>query len=208
VGEDAKYVGNDCYIITIPSRTRLHLYWNDPDEIVIYDIANSQSKQCRFNGHMVEDAFYSVAEHQVDASFVAKMLGASPFVQFLCQMHDTPEYGLSDIAAPFKPEVKGYKDVENLLWVRIADKFGMPRVLPPLVKKVDWLCLFMEAATFVVPNHRHLLKEWVGWDEHGEEAMKLLKKYTMRGLPFQEARLAFLDRFHQLQAEMMASEST
>lgn len=194
-----RFDGDNCFIITNPHRKNFHLYGNDPNEISIDSIANAISKQCRFTGHLVEDAWYSVAEHSCDVAEIVRLLGGTKFEQYCGLMHDTPEFGLSDIAAPFKREIGQYYEKEHLVWVRIADKFGLPHDLPPIVKRADWISLFCEAMEFVVPEHKEILKTWIGWDEYGEQAVKL--GYRPYGYSHQMARKMFLKKFVELRSE-------
>lgn len=198
------------WIITIPSRGRLSLYGSDPDELKLTDIANALGHQCRFTGHMQPWAWYSVAEHSLDCAWVVRELGGSQYEQYVALMHDTPEFGLSDIAAPFKREVGQYYEKEKLIWTRMCDKFGMPYDLPPIVKQADWVCLFLEAMTFVVPDHPEAVEQWFGWEEHGQYARLMhphwvpsrrefwRRRRIMRGLSYRQAPAKFLQKFHEL----------
>lgn len=188
---------NQCFIITNPSHGRFHLYGDDPDEIDIGDIANALSKQCRFTGHMALDRWYSVAEHSCDVARIIKALGGSKQHQFAGLMHDTPEFALSDIAAPFKREIGNYYEKEALIWKRVSEKYGLPLALPPIVKQADWIALFIEALTFVAPVS--IVEHWVGWSEHGTSAQNLMAKgFKMRGLSYKRARIHFLAQFERL----------
>lgn len=191
------FVGEHVFIITNPSKGKFHLYGSDPDEIKIEDIANALSKQCRFTGHLETDAWYSVAEHSIDVQRVIKLLGGTKFEQFCGLMHDTPEAYLSDIAAPFKRELGQYYEKEALIWKRVVPKFGIPEVLPPIVKQADWIALFIEAMTFVVPGREDILTTWVGWDQYGAQALELRHKVKMHGYMYRQARTAFLSKFER-----------
>ena len=188
--------GNSPFILTNPSRGSFHLYGDNPGEIHIKDIANSLSKQCRFTGHFVESAWYSVAEHSVDVSHIIGLLGGTKEEKFAGLMHDTPEAYLSDINAPFKREIGQYYDKEALIWARIAAKFGVPEKLPAIVKTADWVALFIEAMTFVVPDHHEMLETWVGAEDHLPIAKSI--GYKMAGLTHNQARKLFLARFKEL----------
>lgn len=193
-GTEDRFDGDNCFIITNPSRQRLHLYGNNPDEIRISDIANAISKQCRFTGHLIGDAWYSVAEHCLLVMDILKHLGEPPEVQFMGLMHDTPEYGLSDIAAPFKREIGQYYEKEELLWKRIAAKYGMPEKLPEVVKRADWLALWIEARAIVAPEEE--ICQWVGYDKGGEESKTIpLQIFCLNHV---QARHAWLDSFLRL----------
>lgn len=201
------FTDKHCWIVTIPSRGAFHLYGDDPSEIKITDIANALGHQCRYTGHMQPWAWYSGAEHSCDVAWVVKQLGGNRAQQFAGLMHDTPEYGLSDIAAPFKRELGNYYAKEALIWKRIAAKYGIEEKLPDIVKQADWICLFLEAATFVVPKDWDYLSTWVGWNPHGMSAFAKYEQWVprwkfrrpiMRGLTYKQAPAEFLRRFREL----------
>jgi 5'-deoxynucleotidase YfbR-like HD superfamily hydrolase len=200
--ETDRFDGDHCFIVTMPSRGKFHLYGKDPQQIKIRDIANATSKQCRWTGHLLEDAFYSVAEHGENVSQLLMMMGAVRSIQFQGLMHDTPEAYLSDINAPMKREIGQYYEKEALIWKRIAAKYHLPEVLDPLVKKADWLSLFIEASIFVLPEHVELMQDWVGFKEHWDDAMALKKDALMfgcfQGVDHTKARKQFLERFTEL----------
>lgn len=197
-----RFDGSHCFIVTMPSRGQFHLYGRDPSQLKIRDIANSTSKQCRWTGHMLEDAWYSVAEHGENTSQLLMLMGADRDVQFQGLMHDTPEGYLSDINAPFKREIGVYYEKEALIWKRIAEKYGLPEELDSMVKKADWFSLFIEASIFVLPEHTYLMEGWFGYKEYWDDAMHI-KKEALRlgcfvGLEHKGARELFLSRFEEL----------
>lgn len=195
-----RFEGDHCFIITIPSQGNLHLYGDDPDEIKIEDIANALGNQCRFTGHMRPGSWYSVLEHECDVANLIRLMGGTVMDQYCGLMHDSTEFGLSDIAAPFKREVSGYYDKEQLLWTRIAAKFGLPEKLPDIVKTADWRALFIEANQFVLPCRVDILQTWIGADEHLIPALDM--HYTMDGLPPGGAKPRFMHMFKMLRAEL------
>jgi hypothetical protein len=198
-----RFEGDHCFIVTNPSQGNFHLYGTDPEEIHIGDIANALSKQCRFTGHLVEDAWYSVAEHSCDVANIIKQMGGSKAEQFAGLMHDTPEAFLSDICAPFKREIGQYYEKEALIWARIAPKFGLPLKLPDIVKAADWRALFIEASTFVIPFRLDILKTWIGYAEHGDAALSM--NYPMVGMDHRTARNYFLATFSILKGAVLAT---
>lgn len=194
------FEGNHCFIITNPSQGNLHLYGDDPGEIQIDDIVNALGNQCRFTGHMRPGSWYSVLEHSCDVSSLVRLMGGSPLEQYCGLMHDSPEFGLSDIAAPFKRELMAYYDKEALIWVRIAAKFGLPLKLPEIVKTADWRALFIEANQFVVPGRVDILENWIGAAEHLIPALEM--NYKMDGLPPGGAKPRFMHMFKTLRTEL------
>ena len=191
-----RFDGKNCFIITNPSKTNFHLYGDDPAEIKIADIANALSKQVRFTGHLFGECWYSVAEHCLITSAIVCELGGSKEEQFCALMHDTPEAYLADIAAPFKHELGNYYEKEALIWKRIAAKYGIPEVLPEIVKRADWIALFLEARHMVVPDNPKILESWVGWSEYGPASQQTQVRPWMM-VPVQ-AKTAWLNSFTQM----------
>jgi uncharacterized protein len=195
-----RFEDENCFIITNPGFGKFHLYGDDPDEIKIEVIANALSNQCRFTGHLIEGVWYSVGEHVCDVANIIRLMGGTVLEQFCGLMHDAPEFGLSDIAAPFKRELLAYYDKEALIWRRVAAKFGLPEKLPEIVKTADWRALFIEAHQFVVPGRVDILEGWVGADEHLKDALAM--NYTMSGLPPGGAKPILLTKFKTLRAQL------
>lgn len=192
--KDDVFEGNQCRILVNPSQSYFHLYRDgDTSEIRLPDIANAISRQCRFTGHLLSGIeIYSVAEHCVLVSHIVEAMGGDPQEIFEGLMHDSSEAYLSDISAPFKRELGGYYDKEALITSRIAERFGLLRTLPEIVKKADWYALFIEARQIVCKDEEEL-KTWVGYEEHGEESLKY--QVQIRGWLPSQAKTEFLCRF-------------
>lgn len=131
------------------SGKRFPLY-GDTHEVNIGDIAHPLSMQCRFTGHIRE--FYSVAQHSVWVSNHVRENGGTLEEAAIGLLHDASEAYLSDLAAPFKGEVKGYRPLEHVLHCRIMHRFGLPTAIPPIVKKWDFLACLVEARDFHFPG--------------------------------------------------------
>ena len=70
------------------------------DDVRLDDIANSLACTCRFNGHMKDCTFYSVAQHAV---LVSLHVGVDLVVQQQAMLHDSGEAcGFGDIIRPVK----------------------------------------------------------------------------------------------------------
>lgn len=112
------------------------------------DIAHALSMQCRFTGHLC--SHYSVAQHSVWGARWLQRHGFDRTTQAIFLFHDASEAYLSDLARPFKGEVKGYHEIEEMLAVRIMERFGLPgpSEWPPIIKVVDMLACFVEARDF------------------------------------------------------------
>jgi 5'-deoxynucleotidase YfbR-like HD superfamily hydrolase len=104
----------------------------------IIDIAHALSMQCRFSGHCRE--FYSVAEHSWRVSLAVPQEYALAGL-----MHDASEAYLADVSKPIKHLLGGYKEMEDELMHRLAEKFKFTYPLPGIVKVADVVLLATEA---------------------------------------------------------------
>lgn len=80
----------------------------NPAHIDIVDIGLGISKECRWNGQLPPDEFYSVAQHSV---LVSNLLPAE--AQFPGLMHDAEEAYVRDLATPLKLLIPQYVEVAN-----------------------------------------------------------------------------------------------
>jgi hypothetical protein len=115
-----------------------------PIDITIEDIAYALSHVCRFGGHCTE--FYSVAEHSVRVAQAIKVSGGTQDEIFAGLMHDAAEAYVGDMVWPLKqaPELAGYKKIERRVEDAIAERFGLAKELPAIVKKFDLVLLSTE----------------------------------------------------------------
>lgn len=161
------------------------------DQVDIVDIAHALANLCRFNGHVTR--FYSVAQHSV---FVSNLVG--PEYAFCGLMHDATEAYVGDMTRPLKQVMPWFKEVEDRIWLAVADRFGLPRELPPAVKHADNVALVTERRDLLKPcGHR--------WDE-GLEAVPP-RPETLRAMEPGPARAAFIHRFAQLAGASAACAS-
>jgi uncharacterized protein len=123
-------------IVTYTGRT-LNLLDPQPGLIELADIAHALAHQCRFNGHT--RAFYSVADHSIR---VATQLPAPLRLSGL--LHDATEAYLGSAIQPVKRLLPGFCALEQALWMAIAQRFGLPAVLPVAVKFADRVLLATE----------------------------------------------------------------
>lgn len=126
-------------------------FCNAPD-CDIREMAWSLSMQSRFTGHMRRR--YSVAEHSMlvcdlmDIPSVAARGGT----KYEALMHDAHEGYVSDLAAPWKVTVKDYRPFEHKIEKAMREQYGLPATISDGVKYADWLALFIEAETLIVPG--------------------------------------------------------
>lgn len=128
--------------------TGLQFYPQDPrpEEICIEDIAHALSNLCRFAGHCRE--FYSVAQHSVLVSE-----NCAPADALAGLLHDAPEAYIVDVPRPLKyaAGMEAYRALEARYNQVVADRFGLPTLVPPSVKRADDVLLATEARDLMPP---------------------------------------------------------
>ena len=126
----------------IYTHTGKWLDFADPqiDQICIEDIAWALSKEQRF-ANQGPEYHYSVARHSL---FVASLVPKKH--RLVALLHEAPEAYMRDIPGPLKrlPELDGYKTIERMIWSVVAEKYGLPEVIPPEVKEADAIILATE----------------------------------------------------------------
>lgn len=162
---------------------------NNP--IHVEDIATALAKQCRFNGH--SQGFYSVAEHSVRVS-----TEVPHNLAFVALLHDAAEAYVGDLVSPVKRQCPEFERIEKLVQCRILDALGVPHHYMTghermLIKEADQLALAIE------------MQEFWGLGNLPEWAQDMLLRKGRTGPPngvmcldWQAARLAFIERFNQL----------
>lgn len=133
--------------IRLTSGLYFHPFDPKPEEIEIEDIASALSKVCRFGGHCTK--FYSVAQHSLEVE--AHVTPFTPQWSRVALLHDATEAYVGDMVAPIKrhPDLMGYRELEHFLWKAIAERFGLPEVMPPEVKDADQRMLATESRDLV-----------------------------------------------------------
>lgn len=116
-----------------------------PEEIDITDIAHALSLQCRYAGHCLN--FYSVAEHSYHMSHIVP-----PEHALTGLLHDATEAYCIDIIRPLKPHLPGHAEIEANLWSAIAARYGLPPVMPDVVKHYDTAILHAEREQNMFPT--------------------------------------------------------
>lgn len=177
------------HIITF---TKIHFYPMKPkqEDVRIEDIAHALSLMTRANGHFKE--FYSVAQHSLDCTAMAKEENRSPKESLACLLHDASEAYLSDITRPVKAGLTEYKQIEQRLQRTIYEKFipgGLTEKEEKLVKRYDDACLYYE--------FEHFMGERLF-----EEPPREIKKPEYRIRAFQEVEDEFKEVFRKLTEEL------
>lgn len=183
------------------SGRRLDLLDPTPMDIEIEDIAHGLAFVARWNGQTRGDFAYSVAEHSllVTELFTSMNPGIAGKWKLAALLHDAPEYVIGDMISPVKASVgDGYGELDDRLTAAIHIRFGLPAVLPAMIKKqikqADHISAWMEAV------------EVAGFE--ATEADKLFGKPDrtfIKGLgitlrPPKETRMDFIETFERLLA--------
>lgn len=177
------------------------------EEISIQDIAHALSLICRWTGHTY--CFYSVAEHSLRVSRYAEKLALAEFAYLPASMtlervffsreialwgllHDASEAYLCDMPSPLKHASdlgQLYKQFESQLMQGVADRFGMSREIPQIVKAADATLLNTEARD-LMGLASSAAKDW------NLDGIRLPE--LIHPIDAQKAEVEFLRRFEEL----------
>jgi hypothetical protein len=155
-----------------------------PEDIRIEDVAHHLSLLCRYTGAVRR--FYSVAEHSYHVSFLVPRE-----IQLQALLHDATEAYLGDVGRPLKRHLPEYKRIEELNWLALATKFGLPDKLDPRIHEMDGLICLAE--------QRQLCTRWD--DGHDARQHGIVGKppdVQIAGYPPETAEALFLQRFDDL----------
>lgn len=124
------------YILTHTGK-RFDLLEPDADMIDPRDICHSLAHLCRFNGHTRE--FYSVAQH---SCIVAELVPEE--YKLAALLHDATEAYLGDMTRPLKQWMPDYRGFEEVIWMRVCERFDLALELPASVHRADLIALATE----------------------------------------------------------------
>lgn len=134
------------------SGRRLDLLDPTPMDIEVEDIAHGLAFVARWNGQTAGDFPFSVAEHSllVEEIFARANPGVMPRWRLAALLHDAPEYVIGDMISPVKAAVgPGYGALDERLTAAVHLRFGLPAVLPAVIKKsikeADRISAWLEA---------------------------------------------------------------
>ena len=185
------------------SGRRLDLLDPTPLDIEIEDIAHGLAFVARWNGQTRGDWAYTVAEHSllVEEIFGRLCPDAGPLWQLAALLHDAPEYVIGDMISPVKAALgSGYREMDARIAAAVHRRFGLPAVIPRMVKvqikQADRLSARLEAveiAGFSPAEADRLFPLPPGASTGG---------LAIRLRPPTETRAAFLDRFAALMARL------
>ncbi|WP_333821959.1 HD family hydrolase [Pinisolibacter sp.] len=187
------------------SGRRLDLLDPSPLDVEIEDIAHGLARVARWNGQTIGDHAFSVAQHCVLVEELALRLEPilAPKWRMAVLLHDAPEYVIGDMISPFKAVIGGgYKTVEHALETAIHIRFGLPAALPAMIrtltKRADHVSAYFEAielAGFEKPEAEKIFGRPKGFPD----------RLGLEPWPIAKAQARFLERFHDLDAQMRAA---
>jgi len=123
------------------------------EDVCIEDVAFALAHSTRFNGHA---GSYSIAQHSVHVAETVLRLTEDPSLAFVGLMHDAHEAYVGDCVSPLKALLPFFREVERLSWEAVAEHFGLPLLLPAVVRHADLVLLATEVRDFLGPGDR----EW------------------------------------------------
>jgi len=131
-----------------------------PNMIDIDSIAIALGRICRFGGHCPR--FYSVAEHSVHATELARKAGMKTDIMRAVLLHDAAEAYIGDVVKPLKIILPGYAEIERRIEKAIAERFNVDFERYYIsIRTCDRLMLKAEKRS-MWPNDSH---EWHGFNE-------------------------------------------
>lgn len=190
------------------SGRRLDLLDPTPVDIEIEDIAHGLAFVARWNGQTRGDWPYSVAEHSLLVEQIFQRLGgAEPRWQLAALLHDAPEYVIGDMISPVKGALGAeYGHLDERLTAAIHRRFGLPAILPAVIKQqiksADRISAWLEAvqiAGFSVSEANRLFKPLPDKD---------LTRLEIAPRPPAEVRQQFLARHRALMSDIDSSDGS
>jgi uncharacterized protein len=134
------------------SGRRLDLLDPSPFDIEIDDIAHGLARVARWNGQTTGPYPFSVAQHSVLVEAIAhhRRVELPARTALTVLLHDAAEYVIGDMISPFKAVLgDAYKGVEARILAAVMLRFGLPPVMPPVIKalakEADAIAAFHEA---------------------------------------------------------------
>lgn len=166
------------------SGKKLDIFNPQQEDIDITDIANSLSRLCRFNGHLLP-SLYSVAQHSVLVSYIIDYRYALEGL-----MHDVPEYGTGDCITPIKRLLPDFYTIEAILETAVRKRFKLKNSnrCNKAIKKADQIALITEARD-LLKDKDSLWQKFPGLQPWPEK---------IKPWPQKRAYNEFLNRFYEL----------
>ena len=104
----------------------------NPEQIHLEDIAHALSNLCRFGGHT--DRFYSVAQHSV---MMATLEMVPDELRLTALLHDASEAYLVDVPSPIKQLLPKYQEIEEMIHLCVARRFGLTYPWSEIIHQAD-----------------------------------------------------------------------
>lgn len=182
------------------------------NQIDIYDVAHALSQINRYTGHTKRP--YSVAEHSMLVSELARHDGKSALVQLACLVHDAHEAYSGDMSTPAKNAVGlQWAEFEHRQADRVRRALGLVEtfnVHGRLIRHFDLVALATERREITTYNPRHHAP-WPVIDTPGEEikpsSWARLNDLSCIRRRWSDWRDAFLLRYFDLCREVQATET-
>jgi hypothetical protein len=131
-------------VIEVTSGALVDLENPDPNTLSINDIATALSRIARYTGHGRHR--FSVAQHSVLASMLARPYMGAPGARLAVLMHDAQEAYLGDVSSPLKRLLPEYEKLEARMQAAIGIRFGIDfRVHDVAIHEADLQMLATEA---------------------------------------------------------------
>lgn len=168
-------------------------YFDDPSTSVftLEDIAHNLSKEPRFNGSNDGDVAYSVAQHEVNASYIAP-----PGFELEALHHDDAEFAYKDVTTWLKRLIPDYQRELRRGEDVLADFHGLARGMTPQVKLVDYQMLKLEKlALFSNSEHTDGFYHIEGVDITGLDQLVDLTPWSAR-----YAKTRWLERHEEIKS--------
>lgn len=144
-----------------------------PEQVHLSDIAHNLSVEPRWVGNTCRP--FTVAEHSILVFQMVEHWGGTPEMCLQALVHDATEAYVGDAPGPLKsivPELRTYE--KEVLWPPIAEKFGVPVDLYPVVHEADWAALFVEAASLCTNAD---VSTWEKFDEFQRPAYEWMETH-------------------------------
>ncbi|WP_286798480.1 phosphohydrolase [Pseudomonas sp. UBA4034] len=161
------------------------LFEPQADVIDPRDISHALANMCRFNGHTRD--FYSVAQH---SCIVADLVPDE--YKLAALLRDATEAYLGDITRPLKRWMPDYRGFEDVIWMRVCERFDLVLDLPACVHLADLIALATERRD-LMPTDPAIWNCLVGIEPMAE---------IIRPWPAAEARITY----HQRLMDQLAIE--
>ena len=125
------------------------------NEVYLEDIAQSLSRQIRYNG--MSDRAISVAQHSVQCAWLVEQTGGSAEIQLAMLMHDAAEAYIGDMIRPLKVLIPEFAKIEDRIMEVINERYNLPTISHKALKYYDNLALAWEKRDIYKSS-----REWPG----------------------------------------------